>query len=113
MKYFIAIICMLFASQLHAEEEMILRVYAIQDLMYSQKEFADAPKLNMEQALARQNNIFAKRNKERVGKKKNYEQIISIIKRTIEPEIWYDGATIEYFDGKLLIFAPERIHKQL
>lgn len=104
---------MLISSQLYAQEEMILRVYVIEDLLYTQKVFSESPKLNIQQALARQNDIFTKRNKNRVSKRKNPEQIISIIKRTIEPDIWYDGASIDYFDGKLLIFAPERVHKQL
>ena len=41
-------------------------------------------------------------------------KLIKIIQLTVEPEIWLSGAaTIEYFQGSLMVKAPDFVHRQL
>jgi len=44
------------------------------------------------------------------------EDLISVIKETLRPEVWRDNggtATIRYFNGNLIVTAPRSIHESL
>lgn len=102
-----------FANVANAQEEMIVRIYQIQDLEYTVKNFADAPRLQLNNALQRQANLLQNNKKQRIKKVRNYQQIIDIIQKCIEPDVWFEGATITYFRGSLVIRAPKKVHDQL
>ena len=97
----------------NAQEEMIVRIYPIQDLEYTVKNFTNAPRLQLNNALQQQNNLLQNDKKQRIKKVRNYQQIIDIIQKCIEPDVWLEGATITYFRGSLVIRAPKKVHDQL
>jgi len=94
-------------------EAPIVKVYPVQDLLVDYKDFLNAPELDLNAALLNQNNIFKSNSASATSIEKNANNLIDIIKNTIEPEIWYDEATITYFRGNLIIKAPLRVHKQI
>lgn len=102
-----------FATLAYGQDEMIVRVYSVQDLEYTVRDFKNSPRLDLNSAMNKDNNILRQRNSQKTKKKKSTDDLIALIKNTIEPDIWYDGATISYFRGTLVIFAPKRVHDQL
>jgi len=89
-------------------------VYPVQDLLVSLPDFTDAPELNFQSAMAGQGNLFRERRRRgtRVPKT-DPKELIRLIEAVIEPEAWGDTATIDYFNGCLVVTAPKRIHEML
>lgn len=107
-----------------------LKVYDIQDLMFQIPDFADVPDLDIDSVLNQsqqgggggggsifedtetQDDIFDQTDDDELA-----ARIVDIITEFIEPDQWLDnggdGGTIRYYNGTLLIRAPDYIHRQL
>lgn len=111
MKILQIIILCLCCNLASAQEKFITKVYDVQDLLIVLPNFTNAPSVSINNAL--QNRPLFNNARRTTKVKKNPQLLIDLIKNTIEPVIWNDGAYIKYFNGSLIIFAPERIHKQI
>ncbi|MCA9292268.1 MAG: hypothetical protein KDA20_00465 [Phycisphaerales bacterium] len=115
-------------SRLNADKRM--RVYDIQDLVFSIPSFEDVPELDVSSVLNQSQgrgggggggNIFNTTNTaagETTPKEELVNKIIEIIETSIESEQWQanggDGGAITVYHGTtLLITAPDYIHRQL
>lgn len=115
-------------SRLNADKRM--RVYDIQDLVFSVPSFEDVPELDVSSVLNQSQgrgggggggNIFNTTNTapaEATSQQDMVNKIIEIIETSIESEQWQanggDGGVITVYHGStLLITAPDYIHRQL
>ncbi len=114
-------------SRLNAGKRM--RVYDIQDLVFSIPSFTEVPELDVSSVLNQSSgrggggggNIFNTTNTapgESVPQKDMVEKIVEIIETSIESDQWRanggDGGVITVYQGTtLLITAPDYIHRQL
>lgn len=123
-----------------ANQKTIVRIYDINDLLMEIPNFTNAPDFDLQSALDNagtggggggsrsgggggggNNGIFDTEDEDKeevtMSKQERGEMIASLIRDTIEPEIWqfYGGehASIRYLDGKLVINAPAYVHAQI
>lgn len=105
-----------------------LKTYDIQDMLYEIPDFVDVPTLDLDQILQQSGqqggggggSIFqgdqeggaVQRPREELA-----QELINLIIENIEPEQWIDnggdGGTIRYYNGFLLVRAPDYMHRQL
>ena len=105
-----------------------LKLYDIQDMLFEIPNFNDAPELDLDQVLNQGGqgggggggSVFGDTDSGGADSRSAEEiarDIIDIIVANIEPEQWQDnggdGATIRFFNGNLLVRAPDYIHRQL
>ena len=115
-------------SRLNADKRM--RVYDIQDLVFSVPSFTDVPELDISSVLNQSSgrgggggggNIFNTTNTtegEADSQEELVDKIVEIIETSIETDQWQanggDGGVITVYQGSmLLITAPDYIHRQL
>ncbi|MCC6679623.1 MAG: hypothetical protein IT445_01865 [Phycisphaeraceae bacterium] len=115
----------------------VIRVYDIRDLLMEVTMFTDAPSFDLQSALSNTNsgggggggggggsgqglfgNTDQSREQERpMSKRERGEQIAQLIRDTVEPDIWLENggqyASIRYFNGKLIVKAPQFVHGQV
>lgn len=88
-------------------------VYNIQDLEFKYQNYLNVPEIDLNNVLQHQANPF-KDNIQHIDRNdKNPQEIVDLIKSTIEPETWFDGSSITYWNGNLIINAPKRVHDQI
>jgi hypothetical protein len=106
-----------------------LKMYDVNDMLYQIPDFVDAPSLDLDQVLNQgqqgssgaSGGIFQDANNNEGGVGPTTEELaqnlMNIITENIEPEQWQDnggtGGTIRFYNGFLLIRAPDYIHRQL
>ncbi len=106
-----------------------LRLYDVNDMLYQIPDFTDAPSLDLDQVLNQgqqgssgaSGGIFQDANTENTGTQQDTQalaqELIDIITENVEPEQWRDnggtGGTIRFYNGFLLIRAPDYMHRQL
>lgn len=114
-----------------------VRMYDVRDLLFQPKLTSRPPKMGLSAALSRSGtvggssgssssdsvNLFgdsdndSNDDKKRSTKKERAEELIDIIRQTIEPDIWVANgglhSTVTYFKGMLIIKAPAFVHKQI
>lgn len=109
-------------------KQAYLKMYDIQDMTFQIPDFADAPRLDLDQVLNQGGqgggggggSVFGGdtgSDVEFVPTEELAQRIVDIITEYVEPEQWTDnggdGASIRYYSGQLLIRAPDYIHRQL
>jgi len=95
------------------DDTLVTRIYPIQDLEMTIPDFRSAPEMDLQSALNNENTLLRDSASDSFSSRKDYQAIIDIIQQNIEPEIWYDTASVKYWKGNLIIRAPQRIHDQL
>jgi hypothetical protein len=110
LKLIYIVFCIFFDSP---KDEIVTKIYNIQDLEIVLQNYNNSPELSLENALRQQSSTFKNSNNSKFIAQKDYNTIIGIIKANIEPDIWYDQASIQYWHGNLIIRAPQRIHDQI
>ncbi len=108
-----------------------IEVYPVGDLLRETPEFTNAPSLDLQSALQNQGSgggsVFRESPQNAPGAgpggteakspETSAEQLIALLARFIEPEQWRvnggDGAEAEYFQGTLIVRAPEYVHRQI
>jgi len=97
------------------------------DLLFEIPNFPDVPSLDLDQILNQSQqggggggSIFQNEDadeREGLSKDEFADRLEEIIITSVEPEQWAqaggEGATVRYYDGHLLIKAPDYIHRQL
>ncbi len=110
-------------------ERAYLKMYDINDLIFQVADFTDAPRLDLDQVLNQgqqgssgsTGGIFEGGDEENPGTAPTAQELadklVAIITENIEPEQWQDnggsGGTIRFFNGFLMIRAPDYIQRQL
>ncbi len=101
-----------------------LEIYDIHDLLLVLPDYSDVPQLNLNSVLRQGqggggSGIFqqAQGQKTDTDPRAEAQRIIEILETVIETDQWIDnggdGATIRFYDGNLLISAPDYIHRQI
>ncbi len=108
-----------------AGRESVIRVYPIGDLLLKVPNFRDAPDFDLSQVTAdtsqgSSSSIFEENDnneEELVTQGERVEEIIDLIRQTVEPDIWQANGGIDgritYIRGMLVIRAPEYVHRQI
>lgn len=107
-------------------KQAFLVAYDIQDMIFTIPNFPDAPELDLDQALQQGGggggggNVFEEEGEDDPQGRSQEElaqEIMDIITQNIEMEQWVDnggdGATIRFYNGSILVRAPDYIHRQL
>ena len=104
-------------------QDRYVRIYPISDLIYEIPDFTDAPKLDLNSVLQssqggggqspfQQNNDT---DRERLTPEERAQPIVDMLVNLVEPEQWEDnggsGASVRYWQGALLVNAPDYIHR--
>jgi uncharacterized membrane protein YgcG len=50
---------------------------------------------------------------ERVPEEERAQQIVDLIQEIVEPDAWLDIASIRYYQGTLIVRAPDYVHRQI
>jgi hypothetical protein len=102
-----------------------VKLYVVSDLLAQTPSYADAPELDLQAVLQRQNGGGSqspfRQNNDAQPKKKTLEEraeeIRALIMDIIETDQWADrggdGATIRFFRGAFIVNAPGYIHRQI
>ncbi len=96
-----------------------LKIYDINDILFEIPNYPDVPTIDLQQALRSNEgggqspfqNIQT--NIERVPKEERGEALIDLITAVVEPETWDVGADIRYYQGSLIVSAPDFVHRAL
>jgi hypothetical protein len=110
-------------------------IYDINDLLLVIPDYTDAPQIDLQQAIqasqgggggggggqspfrdAQQQQQQRREEKEKI-KKDRANEVLDIIKALVEPEQWTEnggsGGTIRYYQGTLIVQAPDYLHREL
>lgn len=108
-------------SRLNADA--YLKLYDIRDLLFAVQDFTDVPNLGLGRIIQGQGsgstntNFQFEKSDTRGTDEEEAMKIVDIIVRFIEPEQWSDnggdGGSITYYNGHLLVRAPDYIQRQL
>lgn len=122
-------------ERLAAPSAREIRFYPIRDLLFELPVFDNAPQFDLNQALEQGNpggggggaggggggggQLFENPQDEpqRVREEERAQEIINLIMENVEPDAWValggEWATIRYFQGQLIIRAPDFVHRQI
>lgn len=103
-----------------------LEVYGIDDLLWQIPDYEEAPTIDLQSVLQSSQgggggqspfqNDQQNQKLDRRPKDERAQDVIDIIEALVEPESWLSGggtASIRYFQGTLLVKAPDYVHRQL
>lgn len=106
-----------------------MKMYDVQDMLFQIPDFPDAPELDLDQVLNQagqqgggggggsvfgdtQDGPLVSRSQQELA-----DELITIITENVETTQWQDnggdGATIRFYNGALIVRAPDYIHRQL
>ncbi|RMH28245.1 MAG: hypothetical protein D6693_04110 [Planctomycetota bacterium] len=99
----------------------VLKIYDIMDLLFRVTDFNEVPDLGLGEITQGQGggsqSDFQVEDRNRLTEDETAQRIIDILIANIEPEQWLDaggdGASITFFNGSLLVRAPDYIHRQI
>lgn len=103
---------------------MRLEVYPINDLLWEIPNYDEAPEIDLQSVLQSSQggggqSPFQQNQQQDIDRRTLQERaddIIDIIESLVEPEQWLSGggtASIRFFQGNLLVKAPDFVHRQL
>jgi hypothetical protein len=104
---------------------MRLEIYSITDLLWEVPDYDTAPEIDLQTVLQSSQgggggqSPFQDNQDEQLDRRTLEErsiELIEIIEQLVEPESWLSGggnATIRYFQGNLLVRAPDYVHRNL
>ncbi len=106
-------------------KHMRLEVYPIGDMLWEVPDYPDAPTIDLQSVLQNSqgggggSSPFDQINDQNITPRPQEERaqdIIDILTQLVEPEQWLEGggsSTIRFFQGNLLVKAPDFVHRQL
>ncbi len=118
-------------TKTQADKRVVMRTYDIRSLMMQVPDFRPAADFDLKEALNNDNatgggggggKLFGQNTTtviiDRKTDKERGEEIASIIRDTVEPDVWEEkkpGApgSIRYFQGRLIVRAPLYVHRQI
>ena len=99
-----------------------LKLYDIRDLLFRVESFSEVPDLGLGQIIqgqggGSQSADFQYEERPRGTEDEEAQEIINLIVQFVEPDQWRDnggdGGSITFYNGNLLVRAPDYIHRQL
>jgi len=101
-----------------------LEIYDINDLIFVLPDYKDVPRLNLNSVIRQGqggggSGIFQQATTQESDSDPELEadRIMDILRAVIETDQWIDnggeGATVRFYDGSLLVSAPDYIHRQI
>ncbi len=109
-----------------ATDEPVVKVYDIADLLHEAPDFDTAPQLDLNQIVSDSQSdaggggVFGNDpldEEPRLSRSERAEQIAQVIRSNIEPDLWFqnggNAARITYYNGQLIIRAPEHVHRKI
>lgn len=101
-----------------------LEIYDIQDMLFVLPDYREVPQLNLNSVIRQGQGgggggIFQQTQDERTefSPEEEAERIMEILRAVIEPDEWIanggDGAMVRFYQGSLLVSAPDYIHRQI
>lgn len=102
-------------------EQAYLKLYDIRDLLFSVEAFQDVPDLSLGQIIQGQGGgssyTLTREDRPRGTDEEEAQRIIDLVVTYVEPDQWRDnggdGGSISYYNGHLLVRAPDYMHRQL
>jgi len=89
-------------------------VYNVQDLEFVVQNFDNVPEMDLNNVLSnRSGSPFRSTNNQNNRQQKNPRELMDLIQSIVEPEAWGDTATMNYWNGNIIVKAPKRIHDQI
>ena len=89
-------------------------VYNVQDLEFVVQNFDNVPEMDLNNVLSnRGGSPFRSTNNQNNKQQKNPRELMDLIQSVVEPESWGDTATMNYWNGNIIVKAPKRIHDQI
>lgn len=89
-------------------------VYNVQDLEFVVQNFDNAPEMDLNSVLSnRGGSPFTNTSNQNNRQQKNPRELMNLIQSVVEPEAWGDTATMNYWNGNIVVKAPKRIHDQI
>jgi hypothetical protein len=108
-----------------ADQQLITRVYPVEDLIMEIPNFTDAPDFQIQSSTGGRggsgnNSIFtgSMSSETREGKTdaERGQELVDVIMDTIQPEVWRENggpASIRFFRGKLIVTAPRSVQESI
>ena len=101
-----------------------LEIYDIQDMLFALPDYKDVPQLNLNSVIRQGQGgggggIFQQAQNEQTqySPEEEAERIMDILRAVIETDEWIDnggdGAMVRFYQGSLLVSAPDYIHRQI
>lgn len=97
-----------------------LEIYDANDILFEIPDFPNVPTIDLQQALqggqgggGQSPFQDTQQETERIPKQERAESLIDLITAVVEPETWDIGADIRYFQGTLIVNAPDYVHRAL
>ena len=105
-------------ARLNARGSQETQIYPIRDLLFEAPNFDNAPEFNLNQAVQQGGGApFGTPGEapERRAASEKAEELIELIKSLVEPDAWLDDtvASIRYYDGNIIVRAPDYIQRQI
>jgi hypothetical protein len=101
-----------------ADKKVYTRVYSVDDLLLEVPDFTDAPETDLGSNSSRGGvaRVQKSADKEPLSKAERGEQLLTLIRGTIRPDIWRENggpASIRLFHGNLIVTAPQSVHEAI
>lgn len=108
-----------------ADQQLITRVYPVEDLILEIPNFTDAPDFQIQSSsggrgASGSGSIFSGSLGEETAtgrtEAERGEELVQVIMETVDPEVWRENggtASIRFFRGKLIITAPRSVHETI
>lgn len=101
-----------------------LEIYDIQDMLFVLPDYEDVPQLNLNSVIRQGQGgggggIFQQQQdqQEVFSQEEEAERIMDILRAVIDTDEWQanggDGALVRFYEGNLLVSAPDYIHRQI
>ncbi|MCB9848590.1 MAG: hypothetical protein H6814_09275 [Phycisphaeraceae bacterium] len=101
-----------------------LEIYDVQDLLFVLPDYKDVPQLNLNSVIRQGQGgggggIFQQNQGQTqvFSAEEEAERLMEILRAVIEPDQWIDnggdGALVRFYEGNLLVSAPDYIHRQI
>ncbi len=98
-----------------------LETYDISDLLTVIPDYEDAPEIDLQQVLQSGQggggqSPFQENDDDRedqLTRQERADEVVDILQLFVEPETWLGGATVQYYQGMLLVRGPDYLHRQI
>jgi hypothetical protein len=104
-----------------------IEIYPIDDLLTVVPDYPDAPEIDLQQAIQSGRggggaqspfrNTNQQNDPDTIPREERAQDLIDLLEELVEPDQWIDNggdaASIRYYQGSLLVNAPDYVHRQL
>lgn len=114
---FLLTLTLLFGNPDEATVKYTTKIYPIQDLLLRVPQYSNVPVIDLDASLQRSGNVFRDTTGDQLppAGRANPQEIIGLIQDFVQPDIWFSdpNCSIRYFQGSLVIRAPESVHQEI